>query len=176
MFSPTAWRTILSHVLELGAERIAKKRDSSLKGELHLEANDENQAASPPRVWPIPGATKTIDRPYSEIPGRRHVPKLVNANRVPFLRLKKPQPAFLSRIIRDTIKTRERRIALSNNLIPQVSVAKAEDTWDEILFQNFGLKAGEDDRPTSTSTTGMRLRRISQGQKMELMKRDGHTR
>ena len=149
LYNPTAWRTILSRVLELGAERIAKKRDSSLKGELHLEANDGNQAASPPRVWPIPGATKTIDRPYSNIPGRRRIPKLVNANRVPFLRLKKPQPAFLSRIIRDTIKTRERRIGLSNNLIPQVSIAKTEDTWDEILFQKFGLEAGENDKPAS---------------------------
>jgi len=68
------------------------------------------------------------------------VPKIVNANRVPLLRLKKPQSPFVSRIIRDTIDTRERRITLANQLDEQLPMAMDEDEWDKILFDQFGLE------------------------------------
>ena len=141
--SQTAWRTILTSILELGAQRIVKLREDSLKAPSDSTAdNGVPQAASdgPPRVWPLPNASKTLDRPYATVSGRRHVPKLVNANRVAFLRLKKPQSPFLSRIIRDTIETRERRIALSVKLAEQVPIAQKEDEWDDILYNEFGLK------------------------------------
>ena len=63
---------------------------------------------------------------------------------MPFLRLKKPQPPFLSRIIRDTVKTRERRLAVAERLTGEILVAEDEDEWDKILHQHFGLDhAGE---------------------------------
>jgi len=92
-----------------------------------------------PRVAPYLGASKVLDRPYESLSGRRHVPILVNANRVPMLRFKKPQSPFLSRIIRDQVKTRESRILVSNELAAALPVAQAEDTWDRILVESFGL-------------------------------------
>lgn len=63
---------------------------------------------------------------------------------MPILRLKKPQPPFLSRIIRDTVKTRERRLAVAGRLTGEILVAEDEDEWDKILHQHFGLDhAGE---------------------------------
>ena len=63
---------------------------------------------------------------------------------MPFLRIKKPQSPFLSRIIRDTVNTRERRLALAERLTSEALVAEDEDEWDKILHQHFGLDhAGE---------------------------------
>ena len=63
---------------------------------------------------------------------------------MPFLRIKKPQPPFLSRIIRDAVNTRERRLALAGRLASETLVAEDEDEWDNILQQQFGLDhAGE---------------------------------
>ena len=63
---------------------------------------------------------------------------------MPFLRIKKPQPPFLSRIIRDIVKTRERRLAVAGRLASEALVAEDEDEWDNILHQHFGLDhAGE---------------------------------
>ena len=90
-------------------------------------------------VAPHPGATRTLNRPFPVLSGRRHVPVLVNANRVPFLRLKKPQPPFLSRIIRDTVATREVRIARAERLTDELSIAEDEDQWDQILYEHFSL-------------------------------------
>ena len=93
---------------------------------------------------PYPGAARVLDRPFHNLYGRRHVPVLINANKVPFLRIKKPQPPFLSRIIRDTVKTRERRLTLAGRLTSEALVAEDEDEWDSILHQHFGLDhAGE---------------------------------
>ena len=64
---------------------------------------------------------------------------------MPFLRIKKPQSPFLSRIIRDTVNTRERRLALAGRLASETLVAEDEDEWDNILQQHFGLDhAGEE--------------------------------
>lgn len=94
-------------------------------------------------VAPYPGATCTLARPFLELSGRRHVPVLVNANRVAFLRLKKPQPPFLSRIIRDTVETRERRIAEAARLASEIPIAEDEGDWDEILYKHVGLDYGD---------------------------------
>lgn len=95
----------------------------------------------PPKIQaaPYPGAARTLDRPFHNLSGRRHVPTLVNANRVPFLRLKKPQSLFLSRIIRDTVKTREHRIKRGIVLAHELPIAEDEDEWDQILHEQIGL-------------------------------------
>ena len=67
------------------------------------------------------------------------MPVLVNANQVPFLRLKKPQSPFLSRIIRDTIKTRQKRIDKAEKLASELPFAEDEDEWDQILYEHFRL-------------------------------------
>lgn len=132
-------------ILDVGAQRFAIcQQDQNVN-----KGREQTGPKRPPksgsngarqRVWPYPGATKTLDRPFPTISGRRRVPKLVNANRVPFLRLKKPQSPFLSRIIRDTVATREKRITLGNQLSEQLPVAIDEDKWDQILSGHFGLE------------------------------------
>jgi hypothetical protein len=138
-------------ILELGSQRIAahQQNQSTVQAsnggrKYKLGPEGVNQ-----RVWPYPNASKTLDRPFASLSGRRRVPKLVNANRVPILRLKKPQSPFMSRIIRDTIDTRERRIIRADHLDEQLVVTTDEDTWDSVLFDQFGL---EEDHPWSYET------------------------
>ena len=99
------------------------------------------QADKAPKIYaaPYPGAARTLDRPYQNLSGRRHVPILVNANRVPILRIKKPQPPFLSRIIRDTVKTRNHRILRGERLANELPIAQDEDEWDHNLRKLAGL-------------------------------------
>ena len=96
---------------------------------------------------PFPGASRTLARPFLNLTGRRHVPVLVNANRVPFLRIKKPQPPFLSRIIRDTVKLREHRLEREARLSREIPFAKDEDEWDQILYEYSGVKQGSLEDP-----------------------------
>ena len=141
--SEQAWETILTRVLDVGAHRLASQRDSSLRATLQQKQNEKTSCSAKvdrARVWPHPNASKTLDRPYPVLSGRRKVPKLVNANRVPILRLKKPQSPFLSRIIRNTVDTREKRILSCDRIAKQIPTARHEDQWDDILSRQFGLE------------------------------------
>jgi hypothetical protein len=80
--------------------------------------------------------------PLEKLSGKRHVPVLFNANHIPVLRLKKPQPASLSNFIRQRIEQRQewhnRRHRLQNELV----IARCEDGWDE-LISHTGLALGD---------------------------------
>ncbi|KAF2866706.1 hypothetical protein BDV95DRAFT_552143 [Massariosphaeria phaeospora] len=82
-------------------------------------------------------------RPYANVSGPRHVPILASANSIPFLRIKKPQPSSLSRIIQVKLKGRIRRFhnrtVLANYWLP---FATHEDRWDE-LIEELGV-VGQD--------------------------------
>ncbi|KAL5391581.1 hypothetical protein PMIN06_003168 [Paraphaeosphaeria minitans] len=73
-------------------------------------------------------------RPYAKTTGPRHVPILASANGIPFLRIKKPQPPVLSRVIRQALQRRidnfHDRILYLNYWIP---LSNHEDEWDAIL-------------------------------------------
>ncbi|EON61480.1 hypothetical protein W97_00695 [Coniosporium apollinis CBS 100218] len=89
----------------------------------------------------LPPEAKTLDvRPRLTVSGIRRIPKLVNAGGVPILRFKKPQPPGLSRLIKDKIKQRQdmfdRINAMQDIWIP---LAEAEDTWDTIVKERFGV-------------------------------------
>ncbi|KAI9782058.1 MAG: hypothetical protein M1816_001999 [Peltula sp. TS41687] len=88
------------------------------------------RATKPPRTEPFPGATPALARPHLQISGRRHVPVLANANSFPFLRFKKPQSPFLSRVLRDKIMQKTKRFTLLLELEDAVDEARAEDVWD----------------------------------------------
>ncbi|KAF1972857.1 hypothetical protein BU23DRAFT_466445 [Bimuria novae-zelandiae CBS 107.79] len=79
-------------------------------------------------------------RPYAKTSGPRHVPILASANGVPFLRLKKPQPESLSRVIRQKLDRRIKsfadKIMYANYWVP---LARYEDEWDRILAERFGI-------------------------------------
>ena len=131
-------------ILDLGGQRAADQRSKTLAAKTLLsEEAKENTSpvrSSRPRVWPYPDGKKVLDRPFKETSGRRHVPKLINANKVPILQFKKPQSPFLSRMIRDIIKTRQKRVDLQHKLKEQVQWARAEDAWDFALRKSMGLE------------------------------------
>ncbi|KAM0803826.1 hypothetical protein BDR22DRAFT_838018 [Usnea florida] len=143
LYNSVSRQRILHHIFELASPPNAGAQPQDLPSSPQSKASRAQQV--PKRALaPYPGARRALDRPFHDLSGRRHVPVLISANRVPFLRIKKPQSPFLSRIIRDTVNTRERRLALAGRLASETLVAEDEDEWDNILRQHFGLDhAGE---------------------------------
>ncbi|KAJ6014629.1 hypothetical protein N7540_009220 [Penicillium herquei] len=87
-----------------------------------------------------PDTPSILSRPNLEISGKRHVPVLVNARGIPFLRLKKPQPKNLSGVIRAKLEKRWHRIVLRDRLQTDLLFAKDEEAWDRIT----GMKSEPD--------------------------------
>lgn len=131
-------QSILSRIIELAAP----PRTSAALEDLSSSPRTKTaraQKAPKRHAAAYPGATRALARPFQKLSGRRHVPVLVNANKVPFLRLKKPQPPFLSRVIRDIVATREARIMVAERLTDELWIAENEDQWDQILNEQSGL-------------------------------------
>ncbi|KAF7185440.1 hypothetical protein HII31_13213 [Pseudocercospora fuligena] len=76
--------------------------------------------------------------------GKRHVPVLVNANGIPFLRYKKPMPANLASFINSRIEQRDRRHRLRQEMEQTLSLAHEEDKWDAIIYNTTGVDSRED--------------------------------
>jgi hypothetical protein len=78
-------------------------------------------------------------RPYAKTSGPRHVPIIASANGVPFLRLSKPQPPALSRMLRQRLNTRintfHLKVMLANWWMP---MANQEDEWDALVEMHAG--------------------------------------
>ncbi|KAI4641542.1 hypothetical protein J4E93_007639 [Alternaria ventricosa] len=73
-------------------------------------------------------------RPYAKTSGPRRVPILASANGVPFLRLTKPQPPALSRVIQQRLRRKnelfDTRVLLENWWLP---ICQQEDVWDVLI-------------------------------------------
>ncbi|KAF1930819.1 uncharacterized protein M421DRAFT_57499 [Didymella exigua CBS 183.55] len=84
------------------------------------------------------------NRPYTQVTGQRQVPRIASANGIPFLRLSKPQPAALSRVLRQKLDRRierfHRRVELQNYWLP---LAKQEDEWDELVLPQLRRREDE---------------------------------
>lgn len=82
-------------------------------------------------------------RPYAKTSGPRRVPVLASANGVPFLRLTKPQPPALSRVIQQRLRRKiqlfDSRVLLENWWLP---ICQQEDAWDALITAQ--LKERED--------------------------------
>ncbi|KAH0562162.1 hypothetical protein GP486_003136 [Trichoglossum hirsutum] len=101
---------------------------------------------------PYPGATPVLSRPYRNISGRRHVPILVTCSAgISFLRFKKPQSPYLSRVIRTKIKWRQKMTDLKERLQDEVNHAIGEDRWDEILRRQHHVGQHQRREPTWTA-------------------------
>lgn len=75
-----------------------------------------------------------LSRPRPKVSGKRRVPVLVAVRgEIPFLRIKKPQPRSLSRVINRKLERRWNRILLRQRLQEELDMARAEDSWDEIV-------------------------------------------
>lgn len=88
-----------------------------------------------------PGKALLDVRPYAKVSGPRHVPILASANGIPFLRITKPQPPALTRIIQQKLKNRNKRFderTLINNY--WTPIGRYEDEWDARLEERFGLR------------------------------------
>ncbi|MCJ1248368.1 hypothetical protein MMC30_005585 [Trapelia coarctata] len=93
-----------------------------------------------PVVWPRPDVPSVLSRPFPSVTGKRHIPKLVDTNGLPFLRFKKPQSPFLSRVLRDKIKLRQKRYDRIKLLEEQITLAETEDEWDKLLTRMHGIQ------------------------------------
>ena len=82
--------------------------------------------------------SSVLDRPYLNISGRRHIPRLKNANRLPILMIGKPQSPTLSGIIRSKTANRLKWMRNSAAAKENKSFCEDEDQWDRLLATDFG--------------------------------------
>ena len=81
--------------------------------------------------------------PRAAVRGARKAPFMVNANGFPFVRWKKPQPAGVSRVLRQKIENRGRRLHRLWHLEDYwVPLARLEDRWEGLVR---GLRGGDED-------------------------------
>jgi hypothetical protein len=71
---------------------------------------------------------------------RRRIPILTKATLVPFLRFKKPQSPFLSRVLRDKIKGKQRRFDRMGKVEEKVMLGDREEEWEGIVEGELGKK------------------------------------
>lgn len=100
------------------------------------------KARSRPRVWPHPNAPKLVESrplPLSQISsGRRHVPSLVMTSAgIPFLRFKRPQSPYLSRVIGDKVVQKQKKIDLKSQLETAELIANYENEWEDTVLQQI---------------------------------------
>lgn len=93
----------------------------------------ENIAYQKQTMYRHPDAEPILSRPRRSVAGQRQVPKLVNARGIPFLRIKKPQPQNLSRIIRYKLRFKDKLIERRDRLLVETLFAKDEEDWDRLL-------------------------------------------
>lgn len=77
--------------------------------------------------------------------GVRRIPVLINANHVPVLRIKKPQPLSLSKYLNSRIKQRQGRHDRRWELEELAALGRAEDRWDALVFGEYGIREGSHD-------------------------------
>ncbi|KAK3079304.1 hypothetical protein LTS18_005190 [Coniosporium uncinatum] len=110
----------------------------ALAKRLVVDAKKRADAARkfPPREDALLGSRP---RPARDVKGRRHIPHVVNANGVPFLRFKRPQPENLTRLLRSKMENKFRRVEREQELEGYwVPLAGGEDGWDEVLERCCG--------------------------------------
>lgn len=83
---------------------------------------------------PPPEKLDIFDRPLpkEKLSGRRHVPVLYNAQKIPVLRFTKPQPQALSGYIAHRARKTQRRHDVRHRLEEELEMARWEDEWDSI--------------------------------------------
>ncbi|CAG7927193.1 unnamed protein product [Penicillium olsonii] len=79
-----------------------------------------------------PDAKSVLDRPQFLGGKKRHVPVLVNARGLPFLRFKKPQPRNVSSVIRTKLNNRWEWIQRRDRLKVDLLFAEDEEIWDRM--------------------------------------------
>lgn len=117
-----------------------------LPKEKRKSSSDDTPATGEKSAPPFKPSDELFSRPHplSRLPGKRHVPVLFNANRIPVLRIKKPQPESLSSVIKNILKTRQKRTTRHHWLTDQLRFAQYEDMWDHLIEET--AREGQEDR------------------------------
>jgi hypothetical protein len=115
-------------------------------------SKSEGTTATTSLAQALKPSSELLSRPHPlpQLSGKRHIPVLFNANHIPILRIKKPQPENLSGFIKHRIKQRQRRHDRRHWLVEQIEFAQYEDLWDDIVEREtgFGDRSGQQDEPT----------------------------
>jgi hypothetical protein len=93
----------------------------------------QNMALQHQTVFRHPDTEPILSRPRPVVTGRRRIPALVSANGIPFLRIKKPQPQNLSRVLRQLHEYKEKLTERRHRLNLETLFAKDEEDWDRLL-------------------------------------------
>ncbi|KAL2062830.1 hypothetical protein VTL71DRAFT_5902 [Oculimacula yallundae] len=102
-------------------------------------------AALKARLRAYPGAEKVVDKrplPLSELSANRHVPSLTIATFLPFLRFKKEQSPYLSRVLSQKTALKQKRTNWIDELETQVEMGNMEAEWEDIVLENVERKGG----------------------------------
>ena len=110
-------------------------------GSVNLSAEQSHHNPDPfvyidPTEWhPTEYTTTHRPRPLSELggTGRRKVPHIEMGGDFPFLRIKKPQPEYLSRVLTQKIRNRGRRTDALHAMEDSLEDAVAEDEWEKVV-------------------------------------------
>ena len=121
-------------------ERNKKLSTAPIEGRVRLLTRVSPEGVSPP-VYEATNPPRRLE----EIPsGIRKPPTLSDTGGVPFLRLGKPQPRFLERVLRQKSQFRARKIEKSGEMQDEeMWVAKLEDEWEkavEKLMRREGME------------------------------------
>ena len=146
---------------------------SIFQPEARASSDNQERKRDGPRVWPYPGAASVFSRPkpLAALSGRRHVPRLISASGVPFLKFKKKQPRYLSRIIRAHLTVKQKRYDRIGEFEYLEDIAKLEDAWDATVEGR--LKTDSDDKDvTNASSWTTEVASAVDGQN-QLLKRQG---
>ncbi|SZE99772.1 unnamed protein product [Blumeria hordei] len=140
------------HVLRLAADgvstaieqihRLVHSHQADVESSRRACSQPELKPRLRPRVWPYSSASKLVEKrplPLSCIlSGQRHVPSLVMTSAgIPFLRFKRPQSPYLSRVIRDKVVQKQKKIDLRSQLEITDFIAKSENDWEDTVLQQI---------------------------------------
>ena len=95
-------------------------------------------AAKKARLRAYPNAPKAADirpLPLSKLSGNRHVPTLTVATYLPFIRFKKEQSPYLSRVLNQKIRQKQKRLDWMDSMEGNAEIAAWEGEWEENVLE-----------------------------------------
>ncbi|KAI7330113.1 hypothetical protein KC315_g5843 [Hortaea werneckii] len=136
-----ASRTYILSALDQAPDKLKREPRTFLPKKLRQE-QEKKQKAAARATEPATPKPSIFDRPLpkEQLSGRRHVPVLFNAQKMPVLRFKKPQPENLSGYIAHRARKTQRRHNTRHRIEDELEIAKAEDEWDRIIAPHLSAK------------------------------------
>ncbi len=71
--------------------------------------------------------------PFEKLTARRRLPHIAVTGGYPLLRLGKPQSPFLSRVLRDKLKQKQKELDRAQELELQEEIGRTEDEWEAVV-------------------------------------------